>query len=184
MPARAGAHARQAGTGRAMHSRPHTIPLGSLFQHSPGAAPQEPLQPPPSFVRTRPTSSSSSREGLPVPARARGTCLHLLLQAFLLHSRPSSRTPSQARPSLGRGWQERMRVCRPPPQSLVQSPQADQEFQPPGQDPEKPRQSPEERAPEPRGAEGEPDPADSDMEQLPRLKTGVSLKVVGLDTAG
>lgn len=137
MPARARVHARQMGTGRAMHSQIHTFPWACCSNIALGQLPR---------ASGAPSILYGDEANLLLPGRAprpracKGTCLHLLLQAFLLHSRPSSRTPSQARPSLGRGLQERMRVCRPPPQSLVQSPQADHEFQPPGRNPEKPRQ--------------------------------------------
>lgn len=128
--------ARQSGKGRAMHSQSRMLPWACRsdvalwqFRHASRA----------SFI----IYGNEANLLLGRANRSRTckrTCLHLLLHAFLLHSRPSSRTPSQTRPSLGRGLQVRMRVCRPPPQSLVQSPQADHGFQPPGQNPEKPHQ--------------------------------------------
>lgn len=128
--------ARQAGKGTAMHSWSRMLPWARCSD----TALQE-------FHRASRASfyiySDEAKLLLGTATRSRacrGTCLHLLLHAFLLHSRPSSRTPSQTRPSLGRGLQVRIRVCRPPPQSLVQSPQADHGFQPPGQNPEKPRE--------------------------------------------
>jgi len=127
---------RQAGKGRAMHSRSRMLSWAccsdTVLQQLPRASRA-------SFIIYGDDAKLHLR-GATCSRACKRTCLHLLLHAFLLHSRPSSRTPSQTRPSLGMGLQVRIRVCRPPPQSLVQSPQADHGFQPPGQNPEKPHQ--------------------------------------------